>query len=354
VTAAGAQDLDTGVGGCPTTSGNNVCLTTYQGGVSRRGFNPNETALTQSAIIATTGSTFQKQRSVSVNGAIYGQPLVLPNVVVGGTTHTDVAYVATEQDLVYAIDAVTGTTVWPAVNLLKSGYTYLNATNDLRGCQNILPGPGDVGVTGTPVIDISGNTGANNTITSGTLYVVAKMRTPLTGAATAYAQWLYAIDITTGNIKASTQIGGTFNGITFDTAPMGYSNNQNQRGALLAVPVSGQNPQIVITWAAHCDNTNFPHSGWVMGYQLNSTQNALSPTGIWLSVPSSSGLQGGIWQGGSGPAADSSGPSFSSRETVMPISTSAFRRTTIQPLALGRHATTVTPLSRWYCPAAHL
>lgn len=47
-----------------------------------------------------------------------------------------------------------------------------------------------------------------------------------------------------------------------------------------------------------------------MGYQLSSTQNSLSPTGIWLSVPSNSGLQAGIWQGGSGPAADSSGHIF--------------------------------------------
>lgn len=309
---AGAQDVP----GCPTTPGNNVCLTTYQGSPSRQGFNPNEPALTQAAITARTGATFHLQFSVPLNGAIYAQPLVLPNVTMGGTTYADVVYVATEQDWVYAIDGATGNVLW-STNLAPSGYTFLTSAADLRGCPNILPPPGDVGVTGTPVIDISANQGQSS-ITSGVLYVVAKLKTASTPYS--YKQTLYALSVINGGNGvsaapyASVDVGGTFNNITFNSGTGGttppYARTQNQRGALLAVPVTGQNPQIVITWASHCDHENFPYNGWVMAYQLNAAQNALTQTGIWNSIPARHSYEGGIWQGGSGPAADANGHIF--------------------------------------------
>jgi hypothetical protein len=303
--AANAQDTDTTVTGCPTASGNNVCLVTFQGGISRRGFNPNEGTLTQSAITATTGSTFHLQYSTAVKGAVYGQPLVLPNVVYKGTTYADVAYVVTEQDYVYAINGANGKILW-SDNLVPSGHTYLTSTVDLNGCTTILPSPGYVGITSTPVIDVTQNTGTNNTITSGILYVVTRTKT--TTSPVTYVQTIYAISVIDGTVKASTQIGGTYSSGSVSIAwSSDYARTQNQRGALLAVPVTGQNPQIFITWAAHCDEVNFPYNGWLMSYQLNSAQTALTQTSIWTSVPSDTSYEGGIWQGGSGPAADSSG-----------------------------------------------
>src|SRR4051812_16156322 len=305
-----AQDVP----GCPTVSGNNVCLVTYQSAPSRLGFNPNETTLTQAAITATIGPKFHKQFSVAVNGAIYAQPLVLPNVMINGVTYADVVYVATEQNWVYAIDGATGKILW-STNLSPSGYTFLQSS-DLRGCTNILPNPGDVGVTGTPVIDISANQG--QTITTGILYVVAKLKTAATPYS--YKQTLYALSVVNGGNGvtstpyATVDIGGTFHGITFNSGIVGttapYAKTQNQRAALLALPVAGQNPQIVIAWGAHCDHENFPYNGWVMAYQLNAAQNALSQTAIWASIPAKHSYEGGIWQGGSGPAADSSGHIF--------------------------------------------
>jgi hypothetical protein len=301
--------------GCPTTSGNSVCLTTYQGGANRLGFNPNEPALTEAAIIATTSPKFHKQFSVAVDGAIYAQPLVLPNVTIGGTTYADVVYVATEQDWVYAIDGNTGNILW-STNLAPSGYIPLVST-DLK-CSNILPAPGYIGVTGTPVIDISGNQGGQ-TITSGVLYVVAKLKTTTTPFS--YKQTLFALSVINGGNGvsasqpyASIDIGGTFNKITFTEGAVGvtapYSLTQNQRASLLAVPVTGQNPQIVIAWGANCDHKNFPYNGWVMAYQLNSAQSALAQTAIWTTVPAKHTYEGGIWGGGAGPAADGSGHIF--------------------------------------------
>jgi hypothetical protein len=303
-----AQDLDTGVTGCPTASGSSVCYTTYQGGVSRRGFNPNEPALTQAAITATAGKTFHKQFSTQVNGALYAQPLVLPNVVMNGTTYPNVVYVATQQDAVYAINGASGKILWRD-NLVPEGYAYLKGSVDLLNCTDILPSPGDIGIMGTPVIDVSQNTGTNNTITSGLMYLVARTKTKATPVT--YLQTLYAISVIDGSVKASIAIGGTYsNGTVNITWDSSYAVNENQRGALTAIPASGQNPQILITWAAHCDSANFPYNGWMMAYQLNSAQTTLTQTSIWTSVPSDTSYQGGIWQGSSGPALDSSGHIF--------------------------------------------
>ena len=301
--------------GCPTTAGNSVCLTTYQGGASRLGFDPNEPALTEAAIIATTGPKFHKQFSVPVNGAIYAQPLVLPNVTINGTTYADVVYVATEQDWVYAIDGGTGNILW-STNLAPSGYMPLEGA-DLK-CSNILPAPGYIGVTGTPVIDISGNQGGQN-ITSGVMYLVAKLKTSTTPYS--YKQVMFALSVINGGNGvvatqpyASIDIGGKFNGITFNEGPIvnaaPYALTQNQRAALLAVPATGQNPQIIVAWGSNCDHVNFPYNGWVMSYQLNSTQNGLTQTAIWATVPAKHTYEGGIWGGGAGPAADSSGHIF--------------------------------------------
>jgi hypothetical protein len=294
--------------GCPTTAGNSECLTTYQGGTNHLGFNPNEPALTEAAITATTGPKFHKQFSVAVDGAIYAQPLVLPNVTINGTTYADVAYVATEQDWVYAIDGNTGNILW-STNLTPSGYIPLVSTDLL--CSNILPAPGYIGITGTPVIDISGNQGGQN-ITSGVLYAVAKLKTTTTPYS--YKQTMFAVNVINGAALAATDIGGTFNKITFTSGTVGttppYALTQNQRASLLAVPVSGQNPQIVVAWGSNCDHKNFPYNGWVMSYQLNAAQTALTQTAIWTTVPAKHSYEGGIWGGGAGPVVDSSGHIF--------------------------------------------
>jgi len=303
--AAGAQNPGTAVTGCPTLSGSSVCYTTYQGEASRRGFNPNEPALTQAAVTATTGKTFHLQYSTQVNGAPYAQPLVLPNVVISGTTYSNVVYVATQQDAVYAIDGSSGKILWRD-NLVPAGYTFLKASVDLLNCTDILPSPGDIGIMGTPVIDITQNTGTNNTITSGILYLVARTKTK--ASPVTYVQTIYALSVIDGTVLASTAIGGTYSNGTVSIAwDSSYALNENQRGALTAIPVTGQNPQILITWAAHCDQANFPYNGWMMAYQLNSAQNALSQVAIWTSVPSDTTYEGGVWEGGSGPALDSSG-----------------------------------------------
>src|SRR5215472_16237568 len=71
--------------------------------LSRDGVNSNETLLAPSNVNVTD---FGKLFSQSVVGKIYGQPLYVPNLNIGGTTH-NVVFVGTMGDNVYAFDADT-------------------------------------------------------------------------------------------------------------------------------------------------------------------------------------------------------------------------------------------------------
>src|SRR5438046_2384175 len=63
----------------------------------RTGLNANETILNTSNV---NTNKFGKLFSLPVDGAVYAQPLYVPNVTIVGQTH-NVLYVATEKDLVY-------------------------------------------------------------------------------------------------------------------------------------------------------------------------------------------------------------------------------------------------------------
>jgi outer membrane protein assembly factor BamB len=75
--------------------------------------------------------------SSALNGQLYGEPLVASNDV----------YVATEQDMVYALSASSGAVIW-------AKHVASAVPSSLLPCGNISP---VVGITGTPVIDSSRN-----------------------------------------------------------------------------------------------------------------------------------------------------------------------------------------------------
>ena len=98
-----------------------------------------------------------------LDGAVYGQPLVVGGEVIA----------ATENDSVYALNRVTGKTIWR---------THVGAPVPqpaLHGCGNIFP----LGITGTPVYD-PGN---------GLVYAVAEV--------TGYHHMLVALDAATGAVR---------------------------------------------------------------------------------------------------------------------------------------------------------
>ena len=252
-------------------------VTTYHNDNSRTGQNLTETVLTTANV---STSTFGRLFSIPVDGFVYAQPLYLSNVNVSNLGVHNVVYVATENDSVYAFDAdsIAGTNASPLwhVSFLTSGATTLS-TSDVS-CTDITP---QIGITGTPVIDS----------TSGTLYVVA--RTKENGT---FVQRLHALDVTSGAEKfggplviQATVPGsgpGSANGmVSFD------AQSQNQRAALLL-----QNGMVYIAWGSLCDVS--PYRGWVMAYGAQS----LAQIAAYISTTTTVG--GGIWEAGSGLAAD--------------------------------------------------
>jgi len=258
-----------------------VNVTTHHNDNARDGQNLSETILAPANVNA---SQFGRLFVQPVDGYPYAQPLYVSNLSIAAATH-NVVYVATEHDSVYAFDAdsnagANATPLWHVTFINPAaGITTLNS-QDVQ-CTDI---DSEVGITGTPVIDL----------TSGTLYVVAA--TKENGA---FFQRLHALDISSGAEKfggpviiqaavAGTGDGSSAGQIAFDPLM------NNQRPGLLLL-----NGLVYIAWASHCDNT--PFHGWVMAYDAQSLQQ----TALWNSTPN--GSDGGVWQSGAGPAADSGG-----------------------------------------------
>jgi outer membrane protein assembly factor BamB len=262
-----------------------VPVTTYQNDNYRSGLNPLETTLTPANVNV---NQFGLQTVFTVQGQVYAQPLYVPNLTINGASH-NVVLIATEHDQVYAFDVNTGAQLWRN-NLLVSHSSLLvisSVSSSDVNCTDMTP---EIGITGTPVIDLPNNT----------LYLVAKTKeTDLITHVTTFYQTLHELDLHTGidrviprRITASTLgIGsGSLAGTqTFDPLIEG------QRAALLLHP----DGQLMIGWASHCDNGAY--HGWLMSFNKGNLAN----TAVWVDTPN--GVEGGFWAGGSGPAADASG-----------------------------------------------
>ncbi|MGB7845950.1 MAG: hypothetical protein WBL63_10070 [Candidatus Acidiferrum sp.] len=274
---------------------------TYHNNISRDGTNTHEFALIP-ALVSTT--TFGKLFSCPADGAIYTQPLWLPNLTVAGSSH-NVIIVATQHESLYAFDADASpcTILWHA-NLIDTAHGGTSGETSVPSSgTGALVGSGfgdispEVGVTGTPVIDPATNT----------LYVVGKS----VNASTQFFQRLHAIDLTTGNervtprsIDSSISVPGTGAGsvsgqVAFDPR------EENQRPGLAL-----SNGVVYVAWASHEDHD--PYHGWVIGF--NASTLALVANGIFNSTPNQVGTlsysRGGIWMSGGAPAVDSSGNVF--------------------------------------------
>ena len=264
---------------------------TYHNDQGRTGQDLNETTLTpQNVNSADFGLLF----SDPVDGYVFAQPLYVSNLAIPGQGTRDVVFVATEHDSVYAFDADSNSggnsqPLWhdSFVNP-AAGVTTVPAADTQTG--DIAP---EVGITGTPVIDLSTNT----------LYVVSNTKaTNPTTHAVSYAQQLHALDITTGVEK----FGGPVN-IQFSVhgTGTGSQNGLNTFNPLIESERAGlalADGNIYITWASHGDVG--PYHGFVAAYnaanlQLESVLN-LSPGGD----------RAGVWESGGAPAIDSQGNIF--------------------------------------------
>jgi len=246
---------------------------TWRNDNSRSGLNPQELALAPGTV---TSSTFGKLFSCPLDGYAYAQPLLVTNLAIAGIGTRSVVFVATEKDSVFAFDADSNPCVqlWQTT-LIPAGEQAVATPNLQIASDDIAP---FVGITGTPVIDI----------TTSTLYVVAKTLTPALNPI--YHQRLYALDLTTGQPKI--QPSGVQISTPGSVSPAFSSLLGNQRAALLL-----DNKAVYVAFASHHDQGDY--HGWIMAYDAAT----LLQTSFLDVTPG--GQQGGIWQSGGGPSADS-------------------------------------------------
>ncbi len=252
-------------------------VTTYHYDNTRQGLNAQESILNLTNV---NSSSFGLLATFPVDGKVDAQPLYVGGLPIAGSSGSNVLYVATEHDSVYALDAATGNQYWKS-SVLGSGET----TSDPQNCNQISP---EIGITSTPVIDRS--YGAH-----GAIFVVAMTK----DASGGYHQRLHALDLTTGAELAGspTEITATYPGTGENSsggsvvfAPGQYA----ERVGLLLL-----NGTIYLAWTSHCDVP--PYTGWVMGY----SEATLKQTTVLNLTPN--GSEGSIWMSGYGMAADSSG-----------------------------------------------
>ena len=251
----------------------------------RTGQNRQESILTPSNV---TNSTFGKLFACAVDGEVYAQPLYVANFAIATGTH-NVVFVATMNDSVFAFDADAS----PCVQYWKKSFLGTGVTTVPPGDTGEI---GDIntiiGITGTPVIDPA----------TGTLYVVAKTKEP-----TGYFQRLHALDLATGNEKfrgpanISSAITVPGSGDRDSTCPASVGSvafcplRENQRPGLLLL-----NGKVYVAWASHGDQN--PYHGWVIGF---SAADLMQPPVVFNTTPD--GARGGLWNTGTGPAADAAG-----------------------------------------------
>jgi hypothetical protein len=119
---------------------------TYHGDNLRTGWNAEERVLNVATV---SSSRFGLLATVNVAGQVYAQPLYVARVRLPGVGLRNVVIVATESDIVYALDADTGAQLWTRSFVDPArGVTPVPWTD--TGCGNVAP---EIGITSTPTID---------------------------------------------------------------------------------------------------------------------------------------------------------------------------------------------------------
>lgn len=270
-------------------------VTTYHNNLARDGANTHEFALTPANV---NTSTFGKLFPCAVDGAIYAQPLWVPQVTVNGAKH-NVVVVATQHDSVYAFDADISPcmALWhfSVLDAAHGGGTGAAGETSVpssppnnvigQGFGDITP---EVGITGTPVIDPATNT----------IYLVTKSIIP-NSSPLSFFQRLHALDLVTGGEKfggplnISASVAGTGDGASGGIVPFDPGNEHQRSGLALSGGF------VYIAWASHEDHS--PYHGWVIAYTADLSQQAA----VFNTSPN--GGLAGIWMSGAAPAFDNSG-----------------------------------------------
>jgi outer membrane protein assembly factor BamB len=204
--------------------------------------------------------------SAQLDGAVYGQPLVVGGMVIA----------ATENDSVYALSQSTGAVIW------RSHLGTPVPQSQLNGCGDIFP----LGITGTPVYDqgnglvyaVGETVGYQHVlfglaVTNGAVRVRRDIDEPSRLQDPAYDQQRPALTITDGRVYAA------FGGLAGDCG--------QYQGMVVGVPLSGAGP--LVSW-----HTPTTREGAVWG----TAGPVVGPDGdLWVSTGNGAAESGDPYDG---------------------------------------------------------
>jgi len=263
-----------------TTNPQTTSVLTQHNDNTRAGWNANETALTTSNVNL---QHFGKLFTLAVDDQVFAQPLVAGGITIRGGLH-NVVYVATVNNTLYAFDGDNGRLYWQR-NFTAPGMRPPKNTDMAGACGGTYSDvSNNIGIIGTPVIDAGKHT----------IYFVARSTNNGT-----FVQHLHGVDLLSGSEVAGSPVAIT---ATMSGSGDGSVNNvlnfdgqrENQRQALTLL-----NGVVYVTFSSHCDWG--PYHGWILGYDAGTLQQQV----VYNATPD--GSAGGIWESGTGMAADGQG-----------------------------------------------
>jgi hypothetical protein len=273
---------------------------TQRNDFDRTAHNPRETVLTPAAVRGSFGKLFD----LPVDGQVYAQPLMVPGVVIDGSPR-NLLIVATARNTVYFFDADGGQPLWSR----NFGRPVRTQTRSWPGgvYRDMSP---ESGITGTPVVDLA----------TRTLYFTTYTETPRPELGPLRQHWVHAIDLGTRAEKFGAPVEIRYPSGPVDLAALArvdpdsvFLQHQGhgdpsalyfdpdlhlQRPGLLLV-----NGRLVFALGSLGDNGDY--HGWVFSYDARRLGTG---PGVWVSTrPGFDRSLGGIWQSGTGLAADDQG-----------------------------------------------
>jgi hypothetical protein len=266
--------------GAGATTPAGVDVPTYHNDNLRTGWNAAETVLTPASVAS---ANFGLLQQVAVDDQVTGQPLFLSALSINGGTH-DVVYVVTENNTLFAIDAVAGT-------VLAS-----------RNFGPPVPGPaippascgtnfGHIGIHSTPVIDRSANA----------LYLITYTY-ETTGGVAAPVYRLHSVNLATLQDNLPSTVIAASNTLSTGAAASFNPVYLGQRTALLQ-----SNGNIYAGFNGWCEDANTAARGWVLGWQAASlTPLAANKLMNQEAKAAKNFFLNSVWMSGAGIASDDS------------------------------------------------
>ena len=227
-----------------------------------------------------TGS-FGQLKAAILDEQVDAQPLVVSGLTIAGQTH-DVVFVVTENNTVYAIDALTG-------SILQQRNLGPPVSAGAGGAIDCGNNSSKIGVTSTPVIDRGADA----------LYLIAFT---LDNNQPVYR--LHALDLVTLADKVAPQVVSASVALA-DGSTYAFNAKVSRQRAALAL--SNDNKVIYGAFASFCDHDSNLTRGWIIGWDAQTLTPIAPAVTDHRAGTATHYYLTSIWMSGYGPSVDSDG-----------------------------------------------